>query len=120
MICQCRYVGEVSFSIKELFQICSFDDKTFFRNLFIENCVLSISTLGRCFDASFLQLAHYEPCELHVERHAIVLHTCSLHYGTDMIYISSPQPCGTSSFTPGNGDSLGHTFRVCGAMLSTL
>ena len=37
MICQCGYVGEVSFSIKELFQICSFDDKTFFCNLFIEN-----------------------------------------------------------------------------------
>ena len=61
-----------------------------------------------------------DPCKLHVERHAIVLHICALHYGTDMISISSPQPCGKASFTPGNGDTLGHTFRVCGAMLSTL
>ena len=42
---------------------------------------------------------HYDPCKLHVERLAIVLHMCALHYGTDfMIYISSPQPCRKASY----------------------
>ena len=59
-----------------------------------------------------------------MERHVIVLHICALHYDSDMIYmyISSPQPYRKSSYHLGqvNGDTLGHTFRVCEAMIFTL
>ena len=62
MICQCGYVGEVSLSMKlqfyNLFQICPFDEASFFRNLFMENCVLSMSTLERCRDANEATITH--------------------------------------------------------------
>ena len=56
-----------------------------------------------------------------MDRHAIVLHICTLHYDSDMIYSVLPSLWeGKHSFRPGNGGTLGHTFTVCGAMLSTL
>ena len=84
MICQCGYVGEMSWSTKVLLVI-------FFK----------LALLKRQLSFSIHFLMHHT---LHVERHAIVLHICALHYDSDMIYISSPQPCVKGSYLLGQGN----------------